>query len=97
MQIQSDNQQIYPASIDQSGRILLPVELRRPMNIDQHSQLSWVKDETGLRLTTFDEAIAEIQSYFQSVSPVDDVWTESLYAQRRHEASLETTDVSAHD
>lgn len=83
------NQEIYPASVDKSGRILLPIELRRPMNIDHESSLSWVKDESGLRLRTYEETIAEIQAYFMSVSPPEDVWSESLIAERKREAAIE--------
>jgi len=83
------NQEIYPASIDKSGRILLPVELRRPMNINHESDLSWVKDESGLRLRTYKETIVEIQSYFMSLSPAEDVWSEELIAERKREAAIE--------
>lgn len=89
MHEQIATQEIYPASVDKSGRILLPIELRRPMNIDHESELSWVKDETGLRLKTYEETIAEIQEYFMSLAPPEDVWSEKLIAGRKREAEIE--------
>lgn len=78
---------VYPATIDKSGRVTLPAELRRPLNIDQDTELSWVKDESGLRLRTFEESIREIQDYFISRSPPEDVWSETLIAERKQEAA----------
>lgn len=81
--------EVYPATIDKSGRVTLPAELRRPLNIDQDTELSWVKDESGLRLRTFEESIREIQDYFMSRSPPEDVWSETLIAERKQEAAKE--------
>lgn len=85
----SSSPEIYPATVDKSGRVQLPIELRRPLSIDHESQLSWVKDETGLRLQTYEETIADIQHYFKSLSPPEDVWSETLIAERKQEAAAE--------
>ncbi len=91
------NQEIYPATVDKSGRVLLPVELRRPMNIDHESNLTWVKDETGLHLRTFDETMAEIQDYFMALSPPENVWSEKLIAERKRETATEALKDSVDD
>jgi len=81
--------EVYPATVDKSGRVLLPIELRGPLNIDHESNLSWVRDADGLRLKTYEDTIAEIQTYFQSLSPAEDVWSEDLVALRKREAATE--------
>lgn len=81
--------EVYPATVDKAGRILLPIELRGPMNIDHESHLSWVKDEHGLRLKTYKETIAEIQAHYKTLSPPEDVWSEDLIAERKREAAIE--------
>lgn len=89
--------EVYPATVDKAGRILLPVELRRPMNIDHKSDLSWVRDETGLHLKTFGETLADIQEYFMSLSPPENVWSEELIAERKRESAIEATKDAANE
>lgn len=89
MQESINTPEVYPATIDKSGRVLLPIELRRPLNIDHESQLSWVRDADGLRLKTYEETIAEIQTYFKSLAPPEDVWSEGLIAERKSQAAIE--------
>lgn len=89
METESSNQEVFPASIDAAGRVLIPIELRRPMEITQDSELSWVRDENGLHLKSFKEIIADIQEYYMALSPPEDVWSETLIAERKREAKIE--------
>lgn len=76
----------WVATMDGSGRVLLPAELRNEMKVEAGTQLVWIKDEHGLHLKSFEESLAEIQSYYQSLSPAEDGWTDALLKERRAEA-----------
>ena len=89
METDTADERYYPASMDASWRITLPAELRHPMNIDRGTRLAWVKDADGIRLQTYEETIAEIQKYFISLSPSEDIWSEDLMAQRKRDAATE--------
>ncbi len=89
METEISRPEVFPASMDSAGRVLIPIELRRPMALSQDSELSWVRDENGLHLKSFKEIIAEIQEYYLSLSPPEDVWSEELIAERKREAKIE--------
>lgn len=80
---------VWHQALDTSGRILIPVELRRELEIEPGSQLIWTRGENGLELRTYQQSIEEIQDYFTSLSPPDKVWSDELIAERRREAARE--------
>ena len=82
-------QEIWQASLDASGRVLLPAELRHAMNVEPGSSLVWVKDETGLHLRSFEDSLKAIQDYYQQLGPEDVVWSDELLQRRRKEAKHE--------
>ncbi len=86
MEPQNESLGTWNATIDRSGRVLLPAELRHAIGASHGSALVWIKDEQGLHLKSFDDSIAEMQAYYKSLSPLDDVWSESILEQRRAEA-----------
>ncbi len=89
MQQETESNKVWQATMDQSGRILLPVELRRAMDVDSDTQLLWVKDESGLHLKSFEDSLAEVQAYYLELAPADVVWSDELIKQRRVEAGHE--------
>lgn len=84
--------QSWSANIDASGRILIPAELRNLLNVAPGDSLTWVKNESGVQLKRFEETIREIQAYYCSLSPPEDVWSEEIIEQRRIEAANEAGD-----
>lgn len=82
----AEQSKVWKASIDQSGRVLIPADLRQSIAIKPGQDLLWVKDSSGLHLKSFEDSLAEIQAYYQSLSPTNVVWSEELLAQRRAEA-----------
>lgn len=80
---------VWHQALDTSGRILIPVELRRELEIEPGSQLIWTRGENGLELRTYQQSIDEIQDYFTSLSRSDKVWSDELIAERRREAARE--------
>lgn len=85
----SDQNRVWHVTVDGSGRVLLPVELRKELDAESGTTLQWCKDENGLRLQTFAEALTELQEYYSKLAPADVVVTEQLFAQRRAEAARE--------
>ena len=82
---QSNEQEIWQTSVDASGRVLLPAELRHAMNVEPGSRLMWVKDEAGLHLRSFEDSLKAIQAYYRQLAPEDVVWSEELIQRRREE------------
>ncbi len=83
---EGEDQQFWQASLDGSGRVLLPAELRHAMNVETGALLMWVKDESGLRLRSFEESLQAVQDYYQQLAPEHVLWSEELIKQRRQEA-----------
>ena len=86
---ESNENEIWQASLDSSGRVLLPAELRHAMQVEPGSRLIWVKDEAGLHLRSFEDSLKAIQAYYQQLAPEYVVWSEELIKRRREEAEHE--------
>jgi antitoxin PrlF len=83
------DQKSWPTTVDSSGRVLLPAELRRAIGVEPGGEMVWMEGEKGLVLRTFDDVLAEIQNYFRAVDPSEELWSESLIRERREEAARE--------
>ncbi len=82
-------QQVFPARLDKSGRVNMPAELREALGISTGSRVHWVKDESGVRIETPEEALRALQDYFMKLAPPDRILSEELIAERRAEALRE--------
>ena len=80
---------VWQATVDTSGRVLLPKELRRAMDVEPGVSLIWIRDENGVHLKSFEQSLSELQNYYQELSPQDVVWSDELIQQRRVEATHE--------
>lgn len=85
----NEGHEVWQTTVDGSGRVLVPAELRHAMHAEKGTTLLWIKSSNGLQLATFEQSLAEIQKYYQRLSPKDDVWTEDLIARRKQEAAHE--------
>ena len=81
--------QIYPARVDKSGRVGMPAELRSELGLSDGSRVHWVKDASGVRIETPEEALRALQSYCMKLAPPDRILSEELMAERRAEALRE--------
>lgn len=88
MEITQDSK-VWHATVDTSGRILLPAGLRQTIQAPPGTDLVLTMSDGGLRLQNVDELIASIQDYFVNLSPSDEVWSEELISERRDEAGRE--------
>ena len=86
MQIEGNQGKVWNAKVDSSGRVLLPAELRHAMHVHPDTTLQWIMDDNGLHLKSFEESLSEIQNYFRSLSPAEEIWSEELIAERRSES-----------
>lgn len=87
--VEAHQNEIWKASIDASGRVLLPVELRRTLSVQPGNELIWSRDDKGVHLRTLDEVLNETQAYFGSIESPASKWSDELIAQRRAEFDLE--------
>lgn len=52
---------IFPADVDESGGVFIPVELRQLMRINIGDEVTWVKTEAGLHLRRGKEGRSEAE------------------------------------
>jgi AbrB family looped-hinge helix DNA binding protein len=80
---------VHRLKVDAAGRILLPAELRHRHGIHQGDEVVAEEDESGIRITTLQEAIRQAQDYFARLAPPDRRLSEELLRERRDEAARE--------
>ncbi len=88
MEISQDSK-VWHATVDSSGRILLPAELRQTIHASPGTELVWTMSDSGLQLQNLEELLSSIQDYFVSLSPKNEIWSEELINERRDEADRE--------
>lgn len=94
MQLSEHTPTTWPATIDRSGRVLLPAELRRTIGVQPGVPMTWVKENYGIVLRTFDDVIADIQAYFTSLPrDTDELASDQLIRERREEAAREDAEL----
>ena len=79
----------WHATVDKSGRVLLPAELRQLMRATPGTQLVWMRSGDGVKLQPFDDVLTSVQQYFQGLSPADESWSDEMLRERRDEPSRE--------
>lgn len=74
--------------IRQGGRIVIPVEFRRALDIREGDKVLVRLENGELRITTRRAQINAAHQKFQALFPADDgrCWSEELIAERRSEA-----------
>jgi len=77
--------QIYRLKVDNSGRIVLPADLRQQHHIAEGDTIVVVKDNHGLHLKTLDQVIAEVQEEFAKHVPRGVLLGDEINAERRSE------------
>lgn len=93
MNIATPEPRTWHGTVDTSGRVQLPAELRHAKGIVPGIEVVWVEGEKGLELRTFDSVLSEIQDYFLSLGPADVSWSDELVRERREEAAREEAEL----
>ena len=88
MDFQTDNQS-WHATLDASGRLLLPAELREAINAEAGTNFVWTLSDQELKVQTLKQTVKLAQEYFLNLDDPKNVWSEELIANRRAEACNE--------
>ena len=80
----------YKASLEKSGRILIPVAIRRRLGLSEGSQVIVKVDESGaLQITSRSQALASVRERIRKYVPAGRDLVEELIQDRRAEAERE--------
>ena len=77
------------ARLGKSGRIVIPVELRRGLGVEAGDEVILRLDEEGLHLSTPAQALARAQAFVKGLGIEGRDLAEELVAERRREAAEE--------
>jgi bifunctional DNA-binding transcriptional regulator/antitoxin component of YhaV-PrlF toxin-antitoxin module len=75
--------------VDGSGRIGLPSEIRAALGLKKGSPVTLVRDETGVRMETPEQALKAIQEYFRKLVPQGISLADEIIQEHRDEAAHE--------
>lgn len=84
-----NDQRIFRAKLDSSGRILLPAELRAELHVSEGDSVLFVQHDDALELSTPKQALLKAQQYFCSLAPANVSLVDELLAERRADAARE--------
>ena len=77
--------QVYRLKVDNSGRVVLPADLRQENHIAEGDTIVVIKDQQGLHIKTLDQVVAEVQAEFAKHVPRDVLLSDEINAERRSE------------
>lgn len=75
--------------LEESGRILIPAKIRRKLNLKAGSHLLVRVDETGLEISTREQALARARGRLRRYIPDGRNLSEELLRERREEVARE--------
>lgn len=75
--------------LEQSGRILIPAAIRRELNLKEGSELLLRLNDTGLQISTRQQAIKQVQARLRKYVPKGRLLSQELLDERREEAARE--------
>jgi AbrB family looped-hinge helix DNA binding protein len=82
----------FRVRVADGGRIVIPVELRKELGIDEGQVVVLARDGNEIRVATIDEAIRKVQAYFAGLGPPEVIWSEEVISRRRDEAAQEANE-----
>ena len=83
----------YKAKVDGTGRVLIPVEIRKSLGMKPGATVTITEGPSGrIVLEPATALLREAQDYFRSIAPADVLWSDELVAERRKEARREVED-----
>ena len=75
--------------IEKSGRVMIPAVIRRQLNLKEGNEVLLRIDDTGIQMSTREQALARIQKRLRRYIPENRVLSEELIEERRAEAERE--------
>ena len=76
----------FTVTVDDSGRILLPANVRKQLNLGPGSKLLGRVDRDNVSFKSRAQALKEAQAYFSSLRRGKELWSEEIIRDRRREA-----------
>jgi AbrB family looped-hinge helix DNA binding protein len=74
----------YTAKVDQSGRVVIPAEIREKAQLRAGATLTVTAGPSGrIVLEPTLAVLREAQEYFLSLGPPDELWSDEVLAERR--------------
>lgn len=86
----------YSAKLDQSGRIVIPSELRERMHFSAGDELVLRESGGMVTLSSYDQVLADAQAYCMSLLEPGVSVVDELLAERREEAAREASEGDGH-
>lgn len=80
---------VYQSTVDGSGRIVLPSDVRVSLDLHKGDSVLIIKEGSQVRIETPHQAIEAAQDYFCGLAPSERVLSEELLRERRQEAARE--------
>ena len=84
--------QVYHVTLGASGRVVIPAELRRVLNLKEGDEVVLELDGQSVRLAHQDTVLRDVQAYFREGIPEGVSLVDELIAERREEARRENPD-----
>lgn len=72
-----------------AGRVVLPVELRKELGIEDGADVLFSRTEYGVQISTIDQAIRQAQDLVRRYVPEGVSLVDELHKERREEAARE--------
>lgn len=82
----------HQLKVDSAGRVVLPADFRLRAAIAPGDHVVAEDDGAAIRIRTYDQVLREVQAFFKTAAPPDQLLSEELLRERRAEATRETDD-----
>ena len=79
----------FRAKVDPAGRVLIPAIARQRLGIGYGDDVLVEVEEHGLRITTAQQTLKEVQAYFAAIKKPGESVVDELIHDRRDEAARE--------
>lgn len=83
------NYQPVRVRIVAGGRVVIPAEVRQGLGVKEGDELLISRDGDGIRITTVQQAVKEVQAYFGQFKKSGERVVDEFLAERREEAAKE--------
>lgn len=84
----------YQVRIAAGGRLVIPAEVRQGLGIKEGDEVLLTRDEFGIRITTLEQTVREVQAFFGQFKKDGEDVVNELLRDRQDEAAQEERDIT---